>query len=102
MAAVAGHQGGQPLPDAALGEAVDVQREVGVAVDVDEAGADGPAGRVDGACGLDPGRIADEGDPAAIDDEIGFAGRGAGAVDQAAVADDEVGHVRLRRSRRGG
>ena len=47
VAAVADHRCGEALPDAALGEPVDVYGEVGVAVDVDEAGRDDPAGGVE-------------------------------------------------------
>ena len=48
MAAVADDLGGHALAQRALGLGVDQQREVGVAVDVDEAGGD------DAAAGLDP------------------------------------------------
>ena len=95
VAAVPGNQGGQPLPDAALGKAVDVQREVGVAVDVDEAGADRPAARVDGPRALDRGRVSDEDDLAAVDHEVGVAGRRARPVDQISITNDQVGHVIL-------
>ena len=54
---------------------------------------------VDGPGGLDRRGVADEDDLAGVDDEVGVAGRRARAVDQAAVTDDQVGHVSLRRSR---
>ena len=88
VAAVAGDKGRQPLPDAALRQAVDVEREVGVAVYVDEAGADRFSNSVNGPLGLDGGRFADVDDLPAVDDEVCGAGRRARAVDQAAVADD--------------
>ena len=64
-AAVAVDDGGKALTQLRRAEARAEQRRVGVAMDVNEAGGNGPAGGVDNMSGGRGGQIADGGDPAA-------------------------------------
>ncbi len=61
-------------------------------VDVDEARGHQGAVGVDGATGGGPGELADGGDAAVRDADVGRAGRRAGAVDDRAAADHEIEH----------
>ena len=93
MAAVADQLGGDSLGDGALGAGVDQQRVVGVAVDVDEAGGNDHARRVEPARRVGVTQVAYRGDPAVLDGYVsGDAGR-ASAVDYGAAADYEVDHA---------
>ncbi len=92
-AAVADDLGRDALADRALGGRVREDREVAVAVRVDEPRADDLAGRVDDAVGgrrrAEP---ADVGDPAALDRDVAEERRAAGAVRDPAVPDQDVEH----------
>ena len=61
-------------------------------VDVDPAGRDEQPLGVDLVAGF-ARRPVRRGDPVAVDRDVTGAGRGAGAVDEGAVADDEIVHV---------
>ena len=76
-----------PLVDGADRARVDEQRVVGVAVDVDEAGSDELAGRVE----LLRRRLdlSDPLDPPVRDRDVGADGIGAGAVEDGPVSDDQ-------------
>ena len=94
-AAVAHHHGGDAVPARRCQPRVPGGLGVVVGVDVDEARRDQPAGGVDlaaseraGAGGLD------RCDHAVVDDHIAVASRRTGAVDDVAVADDQVMHCR--------
>ena len=91
--AVADDLGGHPLAQLALAGAVGHQGEVGVGVDVDEAGADHAPGGVDVADRGDVGaERPDGGDPAAGDGDVTGPSGASGAVDDAGIADDQVEH----------
>ena len=94
-AAVADDLGRDALADRALGGRVREDREVAVAVRVDEPGADDLAGRVDDAVrGRGRAEPADVGDLAALDRDVAEVRRAAGAVGDPAV------HGSGRRARR--
>ncbi len=90
-AAIAHHDRGDAMPGRWREFSVPGRLTVIVGVDVDEAGRDEEAARVDlilaGRCDL-----ADGGDDAVVDGDIALEGRRAGAIDNGAVADDEVVH----------
>ena len=91
-AAVADDLGGDPLGHGGGGAAFHQEGEVGVGVDVDEAGGDEAPGGVDGGSGRGPGEIANGGDAAVLDGHVGGARRGAGAVEEAASGDEQIVH----------
>ena len=92
-AAVADDLGRDALADRALGGRVREDREVAVAVRVDEPGADDLAGRVDHAVrGRGRAEPADVGDLAALDRDVAEVRRAAGAVGDPAVPDQDVEH----------
>ena len=77
----------------ALGLGVDRQREVGMRLDVDEAGRDDLTLRVDRPAGGALVTWLDRDDASAANGDVRPPGRRAGAVDDVAAADDEiVGH----------
>src|SRR6185369_1365785 len=87
---VAGDLQRDALADLRLRPRVERQREVGVRVDVDEAGRDDLAAGVDHPAGR-PRRARLERDEAApVDADVGVAPGRAGAVDQVAAADQQV------------
>ena len=95
-AAVADDLGRDALADRALGGRVREDREVAVAVRVDEAGADDLAGRVDDAVrGRSRTEPADVGDLAALDRDVAEVRRAAGAVGDPAATDQDVEHQLL-------
>jgi hypothetical protein len=105
-AAVAHHHGGDPLPRRRRQQRVPGDLAVVVGVDVDPAGRHHQPIGVDRAGGrtLD---VAHVGDDAVGDGDVGGAAGLPGAVDEVAVADDEVVHgvplvVAARRRRRAG
>ena len=68
--------------------------EPGVGVEVDEAGADYEAGRVDGAGDVDIRQLAaPDGDSLAVDDDGGVEAGASASVDYQAVLDQQVGHA---------
>jgi hypothetical protein len=101
-AAVAGDDRGDPVPRRRDHALVPRGLAVVVGVDVDEAGGDQQAVGVDRAPGgaVD---LADGGDHPVGDGDVGGAGRGTGAVDDGAAADDQVmrAHGRLPLGGRG-
>ena len=66
--------------------------EVGVGVHVDEPGADHEAVGVDHSRRRLPGQTADRRDPVARDPDVRLEPRVAGAVDDAAAANEDVEH----------
>ena len=89
--AVADDLGGDALAHLALSLGIDRQREIRVGLDVDEAGRDGEAGRVDGfACGI--GDVPDRRDAIAVDGKIALDAGIAGAVVKRSAADQDVVH----------
>ena len=65
-----------------------------VGVEVDEAGADYEAGRVDGAGGVDLRQLAaPDGDSLAVDDDGGVEAGASASVDHQAVLDQKVCHA---------
>ena len=93
-AAIAADAGGHALGDLASHVGLDQQRQVVVRMRVDEAGCHDSAARVDllAAAGQP---AADFGHAAGGDGHVGRSPGRAAAVDQRAVADDEVEHVAL-------
>ena len=90
-AAVPDHLGRDPLPDRALRGRVREQREVAVAVRVDEAGADDLPRGVDHPGGiLGAVEPADLDDAAVLDRDVSEEGRAAGAVGDPAALDQDV------------
>ena len=96
MAAVSDDQGRHALSDAALGERVDEERHVGVAVLLDEARGDEVPGGVYGLCGFPVAEPSHRDDPVAYDRDVGSEPGAAGTVEHAAVLDEQVVHVCLR------
>ena len=84
-AAVADDLERHPLMDGARRARIDEEREVGVTVDVDEAGGDDLAGGVDLLGRL--GHGSDRHDPTSAQADVGQDRLGSGAVDDEAVAD---------------
>ena len=64
-----------------------------MAVRVDEARADDPPGGLDHALGALAVDVADRDDPPALDGHVAAERRGARAVDDQRVADEQVEHV---------
>lgn len=89
-AAVAVDDGSKALTQLRRAEARAEQRRVGVAMDVNEAGGNGPAGGVDNMSGGRGGQIADGGDPAAGNGHIGRKCGAARAVDDGAAPDKGI------------
>ena len=87
-AALARDLGGDALADLAVGAPVREEHGVGMGMDVDEAGRHRRSRHVDAARGLDPREVADRGDLAAGDADVGEERGRAGAVDDAASAQD--------------
>ena len=86
--------GGDALAHLALGLGIDRQREVGMGLDVDEAGRDREPVGVDHLGGVAARFAADRGDAAVADGDVARLARGAAAVEQQAAADqDVVGHA---------
>ncbi len=69
---------------------IDENGEFGLAEHVDEAGGDDEAFGVDDAPGLSGFEVSDFGDAAILNGEIGGVPGGTGAVNDVAVADDDV------------
>ena len=92
-AAMADDLRGDPLAHLALGLGIDRQREVGMGLDVDEAGRDHEACRVDHLGGVAANVSPDGGDAAVADREIARLAGGAAAVEQQAAADENVVHA---------
>jgi hypothetical protein len=94
-AAVAGEHGGDAVLHRGRRDRIPVELHVVVGVDVDEAGRDDEAVRVDdAACVVRD--AADRGDSPVAHRDVGGVGGQAGSVDDAAAADHEVvGHRRL-------
>ena len=91
-AAVAAHDERHAHVQRALERVVDEDRVVRVRVDVDESGSDDTVARVDHPRGAPPGHIADVGDAAVGDRDIGANARRSRAVDHETAADQKVGH----------
>ena len=91
-AAVAVDLGRDALRDLAARPAIAQEGEVGMAVDVDEAGRDDETGRVDDPSRLGIAKIADRGDPVAHDADIRSTPWRIEPIDDLPVADDEVVH----------
>ena len=90
-AAIADDLGRDALANRALGGRVREDREVAVAVRIDEPGADDLAGRVDHALGAGVARQApDLDDPVALDRDVAEERRAARAVRDPAVPDQDV------------
>ncbi len=88
---MADHLGRDALADLALGARVERQREVGMGLDVDEAGRDDEALGVDRMRRIGARRIgAERGDAVSGNGDIGAIGFGAAAVDDAAAANENV------------
>ena len=102
--AVAGELRRHPLGEVADQRPVQEQARVGVAVRVDEAGADDPAGDLDDARHaprVERRQVADLDDPVAAHEHVGDATGRAGAVDDGAAAEEQVEAVpRLDRGHR--
>ncbi len=97
--------GGHPLAHLALGLGIDRQREIGMGLDVDEARRHREARCVDGLRRLARQRSADRCNAAVRDSDVLHAAGAAAAVEDAAVADEDVvGHraLLLLRTPRGG
>jgi hypothetical protein len=77
---------------------VEQDLQVGVGVHVDEAGRDDQAGGVDRSRGRrigdQVGAVTDPGDPRAADRDVGAVARFAGAVDDGAAGQDQIGWAR--------
>ena len=82
------------LPDLGLRARVQRQGEVGMRVDVDEAGRDHLAARVDDPARGTPGSGRDRPDAAAAHAHVGLTARRPRAVDHEAAADQQVVHER--------
>ena len=97
--ALAENHRGHALADHALRVAVFDDGEIGVVVDVDEAGRDGEAGGVDGARRGAPGQSAHGGDLPLPDGDIADVRRVAGAIDDAAAVNQQIEILRRRQHR---
>ncbi len=91
-AAVAHHDAGDAVEAGRGGVGVPEQLGVVVGVGVDEAGTDHLAGGVDGLGGVGARQVADGGDAALGDADVGAYPGGARAVDHRAARDEQVVH----------
>src|SRR5262249_45749238 len=89
-AAMADDLGGHALAHLALGLGIDWQREVGVSLDVDEAGRHGKAARVDDLGGRLVDARPDSGNAAVAECDMAALARGSRAVEEKAAADQDV------------
>ena len=89
-AALAADERGHPLADGALGPGIDEKTDVGVVVDVDEAGRDGQTVGDDPGPGPRLGDLADEPDRAVDDADVRPDGRPSRAVVDRAARDEQV------------
>jgi len=94
-AAVAHHQRGDAVPRRRRAQRVPGDLGVEVRVDVDEAGRDDGAARVDDLAGRAV-VAADADDAIAGDGDVGLEGQPSAAIDHQAAADHEVGSLRRR------
>ena len=88
--AVADDFSGDTLAHLALAARIEQHRVVGMGVDVDEAGADHLAGGVDHVGCLRRREVANGGDTAVADADVGALGRSTGAVYYHAAAENDV------------
>ena len=86
---MADHLGGDALPDLALGLGVERQGEVGMRLDVDEAGRHDKAARVDDPRSIGAETPADGDDATRRDRDIGLDRGRAAAVDDLAARDED-------------
>ena len=93
--AVADQDRGHPVLRHRVTQRVPEDRGVEVSMDVDEPGRDIGTRRIQHPLTLWTQARPDLGDPSAADPDVGRAGGRAGAVDQRAPADQEIGHVSL-------
>ena len=89
-AAFASDFSGDALKDLRRQVRIHQDREFRLPEHVDEAGGDDFAGGVDGALARRGSEVADGGDFSVPDSEVAGVPRGAGAVDNVAVGDDEI------------
>ena len=89
--AIAGDHGGDTLAHLVLHRRVRQHRPVVMGVHIDEAGGDRLALRVDLAAAAHAAQRAQRHDAVVADGDVAHEGRTAGAVDQAGVADDQIG-----------
>ena len=102
-AAVADHLGGHALADLALRAGIEGQGEVGMRVDVDEAGRHDLAARVDRPARRAPGARLEGGDAPVAHRHVGLLPGRTRAVEDQSSADDDVVHARpARRCSRNG
>ena len=105
--AMADDLGRHALAHLALGLGIDRQREVGMGLDVDEAGRDREPGGVDHLGRVAGRHVADRRDPSVANGKVAGHARAAAAVEQQAAADQNVrvarhgGATILERSERG-
>ena len=92
QSAVAVDEGGQALGQLRLAEARGEQRRVRVAVQVDEAGGQGPPGGIDGMAGGRAVQVSHSGNGAAGDAHVGGIYIGAGAIRHGGVSDQVIKH----------
>ena len=89
-AAVAGDDGGNALVEEVGGLGIEFNCAFDVGVDVDEAGGEDAVFGVDGLVGCLGGKVADGGDAARFDAEVGAEPGVSGAVDDAGIADEQI------------
>ena len=96
--AVAHHHGGHAVPAGRGHFRIPRGLTVIMGVNIDPAGRDDFAARVNLAHGV-PAHGADSGDQAVLHRDVAGKARGAGAIDNRAIADDQVisGHIELSR-----
>src|SRR5262249_25907420 len=93
-AAVADDLGGHALPHLAFRLRIDRQHEVGMGLDVDEAGGHGEPAGVDDLVGAAVERRPEGDDAAVRNGEIAAHARRAAAVDQGAAANEDIPGIR--------
>src|SRR4249919_1174260 len=96
--ALAGDLGGHALEQLARRAAVDEDVELGLAEEIDESGRDDEAGCIDGRAGRRVLERANRRNPIADDADVAAKPRRTGAVDNAAVDEQDVETPRLLRS----
>ena len=79
-----------PLTHLALGPGIDRKREIGMGLDVDEAGGDREGARIDYLRGLAWKVFPHRADAAIVDCDVARSARRAGAVDEQAAADQQI------------
>ena len=93
--AIPGHNGGDALSYSALSLPIDDEREIRMAVNVDEARTNPLSGRIPGPFALDVRGTAHPGDFSVLDHDIAREGRGTSAVNDISTSNYQIDHPQL-------